>query len=354
MSYKKRKFDDALSDNSVKPNNFGIELSILFIPFEAAKSHYRRNARNGVSAYRLSESAPHEKLDDTSAEKPGFAMSIEKISIDLPEIIQAVCDQTRLDDPTPTLDLKKRRLPNALQKKIERRLFDPPQRYPDLIFLSEQPKGVDFPTVIHLPRGIDYRQLPNNCGKLPVQKIYAYVRGDQLSGDRVWQAQAYTKQSAQGVDEQVLLVAHEFYGVRCRILGVHLSAKNTSASIEQQRRERAILQSFCHDNQVQFAIGDFNMNMNTLGGYVGARPGRTIYLAPRTGSSTAHEMTYEEQYTSSNNKAHYMGHYILDASRVTLSGTDAGAHFGLSCERSLNGGYYSDHAPIAVRLRFTP
>lgn len=350
-------------------------LSILFVPFEAAIQHYTRNAKNGVKGYTMEQDVGgnrHRRSRDEEVEEAGTAYEfrpVKKRKIDsdtakpilkakLEDIIRHAFQQILRNqqlsyaDPDAGSGVDAARTKPLFSKKMARRRVS---RYPDVLFLSEQPGELEFPDSISFTSDghpIVYK-LIGTAGKLAVQRIYGYVR--QSVGGTWAYASVVKNTKPFNKDENVLVMKCEMFGSSCCFAGVHLSAKNVNASESDRRAIIEQLVSFCaggakfaddeRSTPIQFVIGDFNIDVHAgFDGHVGVRPGSTVYLAQQSESTMG--VQYAEQYSNSTNTAHFMGHLVVD-SKVSLRG-----HSGLSLQRSLDGEYVSDHPPLYVELEF--
>jgi hypothetical protein len=345
-------------------------VSLLFVPFDAAIQHYRRNATHGVKGYDVEQDKVGQKRKrsgDQNVESAGSMYEFRPVKQlrlapqaaqstlekELKAIIEHAFAQIASDNPLtyqhPYVGTQADVQPT--QSLFDRRLASRGvSRLPHVVFLSEQPGELVFPDMIELNAGrgqtVIYKLLGKTGTKAP-QRIYGYHRFD-LGGD--WASQSVIKKTAPfNVDENVLIVKWTFQDQICCFAGVHLSAKNTKASRPQRQKIMQELAAFCQSQRppVQFVVGDFNIDVHADGfeGHVGARPGSTVFMAPQMPAPMG--VRYQEQYSNSTNSEHFMGHLVVDPNKVLLRG-----HRGLSLQRSRGGNYFSDHPPIYVELEF--
>jgi hypothetical protein len=155
--------------------------------------------------------------------------------------------------------------------------------------------------------------------------------------------------ASNNIKEHTLLVTYAHGDYKCTVAGVHLTSKNTSANSSALKLQLDNLQKFCEENEVDLAIGDFNMNMNQYSGSTGARFGSSVFVAQSAASPV--NVSYHEQFTNSSNDKHFMGYYIANPQKTFLEGVGLVSLHGLSLSRSVGGRYFSDHAPIYVNVR---
>lgn len=326
------------------------ELSVLFIPFEASpgEQHMKRNARNGVTGHVWQQqSEGFEAMEEVGIKGSGSFMSNESIFDNLPAIVFKQIELSMKDIPRPMVD-------SGFEHIAEERFFN--KYSPDLIFLSEQPRVkeegelVAFPGRIGITSEVQYVRLDNWAGEKSVQIIAAY-RKESCSG--TFHCQELNVKSGGGKDQHLLHVRFQapLSGV-VNLVGVHLSAENTKLTGQKAQDEINRLTNALSLNGIQFAMGDFNIDMSAVGGHIGALPGSTQING---GLGMVPELQFWTQQSSSNNKARYMGMLIIESS-VELGGIGVERMQGYSLERSLFLGnkqqYFSDHPALSARLVF--
>ena len=343
-------------------------LKILFVPFDAAIQHYNRNAKNGVKGYVVENDDSGKKrkrTEDEVVESPGSACEFRpkkmtkanpmsapvNLTAHLENIIKHAYEQIEKNDSITSSDPYIASLTDLQQTKLKFAMDKHEVlNYPDVVFLSEQPGELVFPDQISIStsRGLPVKyNLIGNAGTKAVQRIYGYFN-ESISGGS-WSCQPVIKKTGPfNVEENVLVIQYKLNDQTCCFAGVHLSSKNVGANMQQRQVIMSSLKSFCksYNPPIQFVLGDFNIDVHEDGfdGNVGARPGSTVYMAQPVASTMG--VMSQEQYSSSNNKAHFMGFVVADPN-VSLGGVR-----GLSLQRSLGGEYFSDHPPIYVKLEF--
>lgn len=331
-----------------------VSVTVLFVPFDAKKQHYERNARNGVKGSKLrrvnpdpawdgSDMAVEGAVEAVDVRTHGQAMTQSAISDQLARIIDGICREALAEEPQSLRPVSKKR------GRDEREYGFSPNSYPMFVFVSEVHSSLQLPSELTVGPGVEYTWIGANEAQLGEQKIAAYVRTSPKFGGE-WRARPLQKQSpTHKKTEHVLVIDYVFFGYRCSVAGVHLSSKNTGASKAVRDIELQAVATFCQQENIQVAIGDFNLDLRGVsGGGVGAIPGQTSFTPNRTGGSAA--ITYHQQFTNSSNTAHYMGYVVADQERLRLTGVGTAQLFGLSLRREGDAGYFSDHAPIFLKL----
>lgn len=316
-------------------------MSVLFIPFDAAIQHYRRNATRGVKGTRV---GPSFFLSDSPQllESVSSAMSKLEISMALPRIVEQACREV-LGDKLAFKPSRRMRSHPKWPIFAQRRLA---MHHPEVVFLSEQPKGVDYPDRLSLPNGISYDCIGRTTTtRRSAQKIHAYLRAD-LDADE-WEARSLTKRSTKNATEHVLVVTHDGLLGCLSVAGVHLSAQNVGASMRVQKAEVQALRDFCEAQDIALAIGDFNMDMSRHGGGTGARFASDLWFARNHPAPIG--LGFVKPFTNSTNTKFFMGYLVTDDG-ARLTGTGLTQREGLSLSRSSDLGYFSDHAPVYVEI----
>lgn len=367
-----------------------MQLSILFIPFDAAVQHNRRMATRGTTAHTLEKGVDGSLVQmsgDNQREIPGITLNFEadrpmtslgpalsSFSADFQKKLLTSLSRPQQPPPPPPpisgLSPKKKKTSTSNVKIISKivghtcdqiianaaKRDDPSiaakthkKAYPDIIFLSEEPGQLPFPQRFTAgDSGIEYRY-EGHTGQRAVQRIFAYVKSSDY---RLWSHSSSTKCTAPfNAPENILTLKCGDY---CSFAGVHLSAKNVGATREERKQILEELEKFCREQkpEIQFLIGDFNIDVHagTSGGGVGALPQSTIYMAQEDKTKATNAVRYDEGPSNSTNSDHFMGFLPIDE-RVRV-------HTALSLDRSLPGDtsllrhFYSDHSPIYVELDF--
>ncbi len=371
----------------------GLEtISVLFIPFDAAKQHYRRNARNGVEALTGTFDQSGHPLDlqkTAQVAKPGAWLDPSQIAANLNTIVRRECELVRKlhnpdDDDRTVEDFIASQRPGddparfaSGRRRIETSLRGD-KYYPTLIFLSENPTGQPFPDCLDASlQGTGHRYVKKHSlesGLPRVNQMAVYLREDvdrrilQSKGES--DALFISTESLTRKPEASLFKPNknEFFlkmtigrsaGQSLTVAGVHLRATLTGSGSAYQMAERAALKKFCDANGIQLLIGDFNMDLQE-----GFERGRGVFYdgSPESlpifmispGSDVEPKGVafplYQQQFSSSNNQKHYMGYFQADTDTLRIVGQSIYGHMGMSGSRSLSSGYYSDHPSVYVCL----
>lgn len=342
-----------------------LDVSVLFVPFDAALQHYRRNAERGVIGYTMEVhpgQPPGEKRrcgEEMRVEDTGVAIDFKQKSKTLGDrdasltcLLEAAYDQARTVAANeyyhPDASSKRRRL--QYNTVIRRKMTE---LFPDILFLSEQPKGLEFPGKISLMREITLPvtyECIGTAGSLPVQRIFGYIRSDLKDQ---WSSRELVKRSG-GPEEKLLAVSGTIAGVKLCVAGVHLTSNNTKIAADTSAYNNAIaaLRTFCSANGIDVAIGDFNLDLRMASrdrqsGGVGILPSSMIFIAKNEPAPMGTQ--WKEQYSNSANDKHYMGCMVVNTAAITLQDQHL-----LSLQRSVKSSgeraYHSDHPPIYARL----
>jgi hypothetical protein len=305
----------------------GMHITVLFVPFDAALQHYKRNAERGVMGYTMEQHpdrpvGDHQKTSgDEIVESKGTPIDFKKKRQTLNDqdaaltcVLESAYDQAQSvrpytwSHPDIGSDADIGRSQPAFDKFVKRKMAE---LFPDILFLSEQPKGLGFPPTLRLTREITTPvtyQLLGTAGTLPTQRIFGYIR-DDLRGS--WDARELIKSSS-GQDEKVLVVSRTLSNEQISIAGVHLTSKNTGIATGGAAYDKVIqdLRTFCKSSKIDVAIGDFNLDVRSavgapsMGG-VGSLPESIIYIVKRVPAPIG--AVWKEQYSNSANDKHYMG-----------------------------------------------
>lgn len=352
-----------------------LSLTVLFIPFDAAVSHKTRNAGNGVDGQHVTPDPSNDTNTVRTGRVPVEAQGVPMTNaehVPLGVIVSDTCRQA-LDDrrtihehPYAGTPAYTARSAEKFEDRIRRRLAS--RWCPDLIFLSEEPKGVPFEdSFVVTLEGVNimYEKI-GFAGSLPVQRIAAYRRSGQAG---FWNAEA-AKKDYQGSTEHILVATYVYGNESCRIAGVHLTSKNTAARPGTASHDKILseLRAYCQAHKISLAIGDFNADVRDYAGAtVGALPHSTKFYnrlqcaacgEPQRSTDAAcakclgrkvapnNKPAWIEQFSNSVNTAHYMG--------LVVFGTEVFAEQRpvLSLQRSLDAAYFSDHPPIYADVQF--
>ena len=365
-----------------------ISISVLFIPFDAAVSHKTRNAGRGVDGRRVTPGPSMPDPEDNAYTVGTERIRVEAIGVPmsnaahapLSAIVSDACRQA-VDARAPTPEhpyvgtpAYNAAMATLFEERMRRRRAS---RCPDLIFLSEEPKGVSFDASFQVTLDgvpVMYERF-GVAGDIPVQRIAAYRRSGHVG---FWQAQPETKKyewdtkKHQEATENILVARYEYDSEWCKIAGVHLTSKNTAARPGTANHARILseLEEYCVMGGISLAIGDFNASVRDHdGGTVGAVPHSTklrnrVRCAACKGTTwradgacaacnrkklepalVNNEPEWIEQYSNSVNTAHYMGLVAFGTNVFTQQS------LALSLQRSLGGAYFSDHPPIYAEIQ---
>lgn len=348
-----------------------MHLSVLFIPFEAAIQHYRRQSTHGVSAYRVDVGVKSKKRkarfdDEISIEQSssqvfdvhpsrkrrkmtttkGVTLVRSSLSKMVPSVVSQCWSQVIADDDLQYFDTSVSSLESSLSTSPSQRLFVRlasryRERMPDILFLSEKPGEVDFPPKLIIPGVLGQSVVYLRLGATGTRKTQIIAGYHRLGLQGSFKAKSYTKRTkTHGADEHVLVIERTLLEQRFAVAGFHLSAKNVSASEQKKRRSVAEMQNFCRLKKVDLALGDFNLDIRDFleGGGVGRVPKTQVFMAQFKHSIMGER--FREQFSNSTNTKHFMG-YVPMKSGVTITNA-------LSLERSVAGVYFSDHPPLFV------
>lgn len=372
------------------------DISVLFIPFDAAGKFYKANVTKGVIGFKGFLDDTGQRREDTSQKKnlvlslpKGSFLSRDELAAKLPDIVKQECELIRniynpdkdYDDifdelvKTQLLGKRSKTWLERIRSTLERNLRGY-KHYPDIIFLSENPTGKDFPDTIDtgIPGKGYVKKAALNGSTIKnikrVNEMAVYLRedldkriedGKSREDGLFLRAEAVTRKTTglpKGTkDEYILKVTiGRKVGFSCTVAGVHLRAGLTSSNPSDRKKERAALKSFCDSNGIQLMVGDFNMDLQES-----TEGSRGVYFSldpesqPRFSigqTSTVAFPEYVQQYSNSSGTAHYMGFLQADTDTLHLEGTSVYGHQGTSGSRSLQGGgkYYSDHPSVYVRV----
>src|SRR5690606_11157497 len=175
----------------------GLEtISVLFIPFEAAKQHYRRKVRHGVEALTGTFEQRGLQLDlqkTAQVPKPGTWLDPSQIAANLHQIVRRECELVRKlhnpdgDDRTfEDFIASQRPGDDPARFASGRRRIDASLRgdkyYPTLIFLSENPTDQPFPDCLDASlQGTGHRYVKKHSlesGLPRVNQMAVYLRED--------------------------------------------------------------------------------------------------------------------------------------------------------------------------------
>jgi len=306
-------------------------LPVLFISFDAKKSHVKRNTAIGVPREkRARNEKPHD--DEEYYEEPGVVMT------DIYNNIDAIVRENvkRLQDAV-------RGLPD---KGLAGEGYEPPK----VIFLSELliDETLDIkavkknPALRVWPQELNVKDMKlkwvkkGEVGAKPEQKIAAYVRSDVDTTFLKVSPIAWTEPN-NNLKENVLMLSYK--GIT--IAGVHLTSKNCEKSHGWLEKAFGHLAQEVKDHEISLLIGDFNMDacqaFKKTGGELGGEAGR------------ASDDINVKPASSSHGKAFYTG--VIYPMNMKESLTDC-----LSLRRSMDKNYWSDHPPIFVsfKCRYEP
>lgn len=389
----KREFDEGHDVSTL------MRVSILFIPFDAAKKFYKANTTRGVKGLSASLDDSGMRVDGGDLANPLVASMSPSdflpgpdIAAKLADIVEQECDLIRdmhvrdedYDDNLqawvrsngPGVDTS--RWSDKRRKRIERNLRGY-KHYPVFIFLSENPTGSPFPDRIDVSGlGMSYvrKHLIDDTtvrGIRHVNEIALYLREDidrQLDPTRddgfYLRASTVTRDTAsiqaklKAKDEYILKVTlGDSHGHSLTVAGVHLRASLTGSNAQERLVERHALQAFCAAEGIQVMVGDFNMDLQettqgSRGVFVDSRPEtRPTYMLPH--KSTVAIPRFHQQYSNSTGNAHYMGLYQADTEDLELVGPGMYGLLGASGSRHLksDGKFYSDHPSIYLEVKST-
>ncbi|RKH07660.1 hypothetical protein [Corallococcus carmarthensis] len=390
----KREFDEGI-DTATLPR-----VSILFIPFDAAKKFYKANTTKGVKGLSATFDDTGKRVDGANLANPlvpSLASSAflqgPDIASKLADIVQQECDLIRnMHNPDSDYDDNyqswlKSNGPQAAdtsqwsdrrKNRIERNLRGY-KHYPVFVFLSENPTGSPFPDRID-PSGLGMsyvrRHLIDDAtvkGIKHVNEIALYLREDiheQVENPKndgfYLEATTLTRKTAsiqtklKSKDEYILKVTlGNRYGHSVTVAGVHLRASLTGSNPHERQVERNALQTFCVSEGIQVMVGDFNMDLQET-----TQGSRGVFFDGRPETQPtymlAHKCTeaiplFHQQYSNSAGNAHYMGYYQADTEHLELSGPGMYGLMGASGSRHLKseGKYYSDHPSIYLQVKST-
>ncbi|MBZ4332507.1 hypothetical protein [Corallococcus sp. AS-1-12] len=390
----KRELDEGI-DTATLPR-----VSILFIPFDAAKKFYKANTAKGVKGLSATLDDTGMRVDGANLANPlvpSMASSAflqgPDIAAKLADIVRQECDlirnmhvrdedyddnlQSWLESNGPQA-ADSSRWSDRRKKRIERNLRGY-KHYPVFIFLSENPTGSPFPDRIDVPGlGMSYvrKHLIDDAtvkGIKHVNEIALYLREDingQLDNVKedgfYLEASTLTRKTAslqtklKAKDEYILKVTlGNRYGHSVTVAGVHLRASLTGSNPHERQVERNALQAFCKSEGIQVMVGDFNMDLQET-----AQGSRGVFFDGQPGTQPtymlAHKSTeaiplFQQQYSNSAGNAHYMGYYQADTEDLELVGPGMYGLMGASGSRHLRseGKYYSDHPSIYLEVKST-
>ncbi|RKH70415.1 hypothetical protein [Corallococcus aberystwythensis] len=389
----KREFDEGYDVSTLA------HISILFIPFDAAKKFYKANTSKGVKGLSASFDDSGARVDGANLANPlvpGMASSAflpgPDIATKLADIVRQECDlirnmhnpdsdhddnyQSWLASHGPHVDTSQ--WSDRRKNRIERNLRGY-KHYPVFIFLSENPTGSPFPDRIDVSGlGMSYvrKHLIDSStvkGIKHVNEIALYLREDidtQLANpkddDFYLEASTLTRKTAsiqaklKAKDEYILKVTlGKRYGQSLTVAGVHLRASLTGSNPHERQVERNALQAFCVSEGIQVMVGDFNMDLQettqgSRGVFFDGRPETqpTYMLAHKSSEAIPR---FQQQYSNSAGNAHYMGYYQADTEHLELAGPGMYGLMGASGSRHLHaeGKYYSDHPSIYLQVKST-
>ncbi|RKH52118.1 hypothetical protein D7Y23_07850 [Corallococcus sp. AB050B] len=390
----KREFDEGI-DTATLPR-----ISILFIPFDAAKKFYKANTTKGVKGLSASFDDTGARVDGANLAHPlvpGMAASDflagPDIAAKLADIVQQECDLIRnVYNPDSDYDDNyqswlKSNGPQAAdtsqwsdrrKNRIERNLRGY-KHYPVFIFLSENPTGSPFPDRIGLSGlGMSYvrRHLIDNStvkGIKHVNEIALYLREDidrqvdntkedgfYLEATTVTRKTASIQAKLKAKDEYILKVTlGNRYGHCVTVAGVHLRASLTGSNAQERGVEHKALQAFCVAEGIQVMVGDFNMDLQetsqgSRGVFFDGQPeSRPTYMLPHQSPEAI--PLFLQQYSNSSGNAHYMGYYQADTEHLEFVGQGMYGLMGTSGSRHLKseGKFYSDHPSIYLQVKST-
>lgn len=301
----KRKLDDDEEDDiRISTRQLG-DISILFIPFEAAKKFYRANAEKGVFGLNVLSDGNKQTLSDIH--KSGFTaspgqnayMSPLEIANSLNAIVRQECELIRnlykpdssydervrawsesnpnfaaISTDTPMDDEQTKRRKVKAKRKVEtiHRGYD---TYPLCIFLSENPTGMPFPDVIDARnsdfgyRYVKKHELTKNAipGLRPVNQMAFYLREDidhQLITDEnddglFLRTETLIRPTTEKSEYMIKVTLGQNFGQTLTFTGVHLRA--TLTNVTRTEHEFRSVQSFCRTHGIQMLVGDFNMDL---------------------------------------------------------------------------------------------
>ncbi|RKI64364.1 hypothetical protein D7X55_18065 [Corallococcus sp. AB049A] len=390
----KREFDEGI-DTATLPR-----ISILFIPFDAAKKFYKANTTKGVKGLSASFDDTGARVDGANLAHPlvpGMAASDflagPDIAAKLADIVQQECDLIRnVYNPDSDYDDNyqswlKSNGPQAAdtsqwsdrrKNRIERNLRGY-KHYPVFIFLSENPTGSPFPDRIGLSGlGMSYvrKHLIDNStvkGIKHVNEIALYLREDidrqvdntkedgfYLEATTVTRKTASIQAKLKAKDEYILKVTlGNRYGHCVTVAGVHLRASLTGSNAQERGVEHKALQAFCVAEGIQVMVGDFNMDLQetsqgSRGVFFDGQPeSRPTYMLPHQSPEAI--PLFLQQYSNSSGNAHYMGYYQADTEHLEFVGQGMYGLMGTSGSRHLKseGKFYSDHPSIYLQVKST-
>jgi hypothetical protein len=390
----KREFDEGI-DTATLPR-----ISILFIPFDAAKKFYKANTTKGVKGLSVSFNDTGARVDGANAANPfvpGMAASDfltgPDIAAKLADIVEQECDLIRnVYNPDSDYDDNyqswlKSNGPQAAdtsqwsdrrKNRIERNLRGY-KHYPVFIFLSENPTGAPFPDRIDLSGlGMSYvrKHVIDNStvkGIKHVNEIALYLREDidrqvdntkedgfYLEAATVTRKTASIQAKLKAKDEYILKVTlGNRYGHCVTVAGVHLRASLTGSNAQERVVEHKALQAFCVAEGIQVMVGDFNMDLQetsqgSRGVFFDGQPeSRPTYMLPYQSPEAI--PLFLQQYSNSSGNAHYMGYYQADTEHLEFVGQGMYGLMGTSGSRHLKseGKFYSDHPSIYLQVKST-
>ena len=370
------------------------EISVLFIPFDAAGGFYKKNAEKGVRGFEGSldtdgsrnDAKNHVRSLVPAGAKDHFLARAD-IGKELSNIVEQECELVRnmhnpdsaypdnLDALVKSARDDASRWSERRKEKVERNLKGY-ENYPTLLFLSENPTGSAFPdkidTKIH---GMGYvKKLAidstNVSGIRAVNQMAVYVREDvdnrisSSAGDEdglYFTAEQVTRKThglfKGGKDEYILKATiGRKAGESLTVAGVHLRATLTSSNPASRDQERKDLQKFCDAEGIQLLVGDFNMDLQestqgSRGVFFDNKPeNQPRFLIGETSPVAVPQ--YVQQYSNSAGNAHYMGYLQADTDGLRTVGPSVYGRMGASGSRSLQEGgkYYSDHPSVYVGM----
>lgn len=356
-----------------------MNIKILFLPFEAVGSHARRNSNNGTETHaaipsELSFLSDQPRFAGSTYEAPdvcmpkGGASTLGTIGYHLQDIVtqqavQLVDLQVNDEQVGRVLQSNNAHATPENINMVRRHLLNhqAKQELPLFIVLSENPTKEAFPDDLCLDLStiqVNYKNLHtvSGSGIRAVNEMTVYGREDLASWHHV--TPSYLARPTGGLYgggkiEHMLKVDVSNGQHNFSFVGVHLRAKLTQASQDNSKAELSSLKMFLKSNNVDFAIGDFNLNvaLDTCGhvGSVYDMPVEYVYPTSYDShgilqhSPTALFATHQ-QFSNSTNSKHYMGALLISNDRIKPDLISSGS-------RTTSGlGYHSDHPPIFVSL----
>lgn len=344
------------------PDILQLQCIVLFVPFDAGKSIYKKSAKNGTFTADFIPSGnnilkPFGSPDQSYAlpklnnkEYPGQKV-FEAKGKDAwmePEEIADSYDAIVWKHIQSCVDVRELELlpHNAVERAL--RLM---QIAPEIVFLSEEVPGAPFPSQLAPHPALVYRQIASIKGTLGPSvdcknEIAAYVLYDQsCSVPILYDARVLERQGCVHKEKwlSVSKILPEF-NVWIEVAGVHLDAGYTR-TLSQDDKADALTEvgQFALDKGVDALLGDLNMDSFELNGG---------FFPNKRGFETTHDdkvvSIWTLSHSNSNAKNNFMGGMIVNSDQVETVPMNLTGQDTMSLSRTLDGQFYSDHPAIVV------